>query len=96
MWRGLSIECRSPGLTLLFVLQQSLFWTYQMKYYEKLATRTSMLQGYAVATYVLLVVLCITALVMGAALLHYKRKNLSNEKALHTRLDWTEKIFLFK
>ena len=96
MWRELSIECRSPGLTLLSVLQQSMFWTYQMKYYEKLATRTSMLQGYAVATYVLLVVLCITALVMGAALLHYKRKNLSNEKALHTRLDWTEKIFLFK
>ena len=66
-----------------------------MKYYEKLATRTSMLQGYAVATYVLLVVFCITALTMGAALLHYKRKNLSNEKALHTRLDWTKYFFKF-
>lgn len=56
-----------------------------MKYYEKLATRTSILQGYAVATYVLLVALLVTLLLMTMALLHYRRKNLSNEKALHTR-----------
>ena len=56
-----------------------------MKYYEKLATRTSILQGYAVATYVLLVALLVTVLLMTTALLHYRRKNLSNEKALHTR-----------
>ena len=90
--RELRIEC--PLLVSRYsVLQQAMFWTYQMKYYEKLATRTSMLQGYAVATYVLLVAFCITALTMGAALLHYKRKNLSNEKALHTRLDWTKYFF---
>ena len=92
--RELSIKCPLP-LSRYSVLQQAMFWTYQMKYYEKLATRTSMLQGYAVATYVLLVVFCITALIMGAALLHYKRKNLSNEKALHTRLDWTEQTKYF-
>ena len=56
-----------------------------MKYYEKLATRTSRLQGYAVATYVLLVAFLITFLLMAAALVHFRRKNLSNEKALHTR-----------
>ena len=56
-----------------------------MKYYEKLAARTSVLQGYAVATYVLLVGFLVTVLLMTAALLHYRRKNLTNEKALHTR-----------
>ena len=41
--------------------------------------------GYAVATYVLLVVLVLVTLLLGAVIVHYRRKNLNNEKALHTR-----------
>ena len=42
--------------------------------------------GYAIATYVLLVVFLLMSVLLGAALLHFWKKNLSNEKALHTRL----------
>ena len=41
--------------------------------------------GYAVATYVLLVTLLLVTLLLSAAILHYRRKSLTNEKALHTR-----------
>ena len=37
------------------------------------------------ATYVLLVTLLLVTLLLGAAILHYRRKSLNNEKALHTR-----------
>ena len=37
------------------------------------------------ATYVLLVVLVLVTLLLGAVIVHYRRKNLNNEKALHTR-----------
>ena len=37
------------------------------------------------ATYVLLVTLLLVTLLLGAAILHYRRKSLTNEKALHTR-----------
>ena len=41
--------------------------------------------GYAVATYVLLVVLVLVTLLLGAVIVHYRRKNLNNENALLTR-----------
>ena len=41
--------------------------------------------GYAVATYVLVVVLLVTGVLAVLAVLHYRRRNLSQEKALHTR-----------
>ena len=43
------------------------------------------MSGYAVATYVLLAALLLITLLLGAALIHTRRRNLSNEKALHTR-----------
>ena len=52
--------------------------------------------GYAVATYVLLVTLLLVTLLLGAAILHYRRKSLDNEKALHTRsgIDCISKTYL--
>ena len=37
------------------------------------------------ATYVLLVTLLLVTLLLGAVIVHYRRKSLTSEKALHTR-----------
>ena len=37
------------------------------------------------ATYVLLVTLLLVTLLLSAVIIHYRRKSLTNEKALHTR-----------
>ena len=48
-------------------------------------TDPALMAGYAVATWVLVVALLLVSLTLGAVTLHYRRKNLTNEKALHTR-----------
>ena len=47
------------------------------------------------ATYVLLVTLLLVTLLLGAAILHYRRKSLNNEKALHTRSGRYTASYLF-
>ena len=56
-----------------------------MEFYENLASKNYVLQGYAVATYVLLVALLLVTVILSVGLVHYRKMNLSNEKALHTR-----------
>ena len=41
--------------------------------------------GYAVAAYVLVVVVLVTGVLAVLAVIHYRRRNLDQEKALHTR-----------
>jgi len=80
-----NISLQQAGMFQDYRKTESVFWQYQMEYFEELSGVSATMKGYAASTWVLAAVFFIVFAVLGTGVYHFRKQHRRNEKALQGR-----------